>query len=435
MALQTLQANLATGETLYLVREDGSVLQVIPALAIPNNPAQLVPTWFVDAANTTGVQDGLSAATAFRTTEQLSNTLCPFMSPYTQILPAVTVNVAAGSYGALDLNIAASAGLTGLTFDVNCAFNAVTDTLTSVVNTVAGATQGRITLNSGAALTARQRIRSTSGANVGAITYGMGPLNAANDTFVKNWFVAPLTIVNIANGTTVALETLLATINRVRVTPIQANSAQLTVRINDAILPNGAYMPTTQGSSACLLRGCKITGGRVNANIRMENCQFALGAAPQLTGLNSVGQPVLAGCIVQGQLIIAFTSAVLNVGNCFDGGTVLVQQGQLVNSGTSTGTEWSNGAGTAVNLTVKSDYISTSGATQFGFGTQYAVGYALESNCTGTVVAAANLGIPAVTQISASGHALTYAGVPFSIPRAGVVFAINPDPAAVVNIL
>src|ERR1700675_5159041 len=144
-------------------------------------PADVSGTWFVDASLGSDNSDGKSAgAGAFKTTEKLSQTLCP---NGTQLVIGqnVTVSIAAGTYKRLSLNLAALEG-SGFNFTINCAFTSTADMLlTGVVNTSSATlTRGQLTVSSGA-FSAQCRIRSTSGANIGAICYSTGQnANAQN---------------------------------------------------------------------------------------------------------------------------------------------------------------------------------------------------------------------------------------------------------------
>jgi hypothetical protein len=254
----------------------------------------------------------------------------------------------------------------------------------------------------------------------------VGALNSATDSFIKSWYsIAGNTVVNVANGTTVTVETLLVTIARVRLVPIAQTNAQLSMQINDCILPNGITMPTTQGSSVATIVGCELPAGRINANVGLRNSKLA---APVFVGLANVGTPVLAGCLLTGAAIITLTAVNWNVGNAFDGGSCVVQSGRVDFSSLC---EFSNGAGlTAVNLQQISQSAWTGGAA-FGFGTPYAIGWSLESGCLVVASSVANASIPSTQNLSMTGHNLAYAAAPLTYPRAACTFAITPDPAAV----
>lgn len=407
----------------------------LPCVQTPDVSA----AWFVDASAGSDNNDGKSALTAFKTTEKLSQTLCPNGITFV-MRQSIAITIAAGSYGSLELNYAAQEPLSGLTLSISCAFTSVADTLTSVINTTA-ATQGRITV-AGGPLTARMRIRSTSGASVGAITYGVGALNSSTDTFVKTWLpntAAALNPSNIVNGTTVALDTRTVTIARCFLRPIAHSSAQLTTTVNDGIFPNGLNILNTQGSGNALAFGCLISGGRSGGNYRMVNCQMT--GAPQFSSLSgSTGTPVFAGCgFSQASVIIAGVSVNLNAANCFDASTILVfgAGSQLNGAGSSSFQEWSNGAGlTAITLGISvtpnvGESFCWAAGQMIGFGTAYAVGYAMESGTNATCASMGNVQIPSTQNVVMSGQNFAYTDIPLALSEAGCSFSVTQDTGAV----
>ncbi len=412
-----------------------------------SNSAGFVSDWYVNASTGSDLNDGKSFATQFATVEKLSQTLCPD-GTVVIIHQNVTIHIgydasgnpsAPATYGTLYLPFQVAEPLSNLTFTINCAFTSTTGTLTSVVDTTIS-TQGRITV-SGTTLTNRCRIRSISGAQSGAYTYGIGPVNSVTDSFIKSWYPIsdPLNAVNVANGTLIAVDTLLVTINHLYISPISrsgtAGIGQVITTINDVILPNGANLPYPQGSTGFLLKGCKFTGtssGRINGNVRALNCQFAGIAAFSGLGYGYNGEFVLAGCVFSVATIqIGIYSLIDNVANAYDQSSIDVGiAGAFSLFGTSSIREWSNGAGlTAITLR-RGAIFSADGGRQFGFGTPYDVGFNIESNCQATTASAAIIGIPATIQLNMSGHHLSYSDIPIAFPRAGCVFSINPDPTA-----
>lgn len=408
------------------------------AIAMWRPALSLITDWYINGSTGNDANDG-SIAHPLATTEELMRRLCPGGVTMT-MTNSVNVHIAAGTYNVLDLTYAINPPLTGLAFSIICDFTSVTDTLTSVVNTTSS-TQGRVTLASGAGLTARMRIRSTSGANVGAVTYGVGALNAANDSFVKTWYPTADTLgaVNVANGTTVALETLGVTINRCTLRPSGAGTSVLITTVSDGIFPNGLSILTTGGSGGSKAIGCKVSGGRSGGNYRMVNCQLT--SAPQFARLDAApgGAIVLAGCAVSQASLILLYPGVVNSACCFDASTVLMSGtgACLAGNGTSALEEWSNGAGLTA-VTVGGAANAENGGENFywnagqiiGFGTPYAVGYSLESDTRAIVNSIANIQIPSVINVILSGQQFTYAQMPKALPRAMCAFMLFQDTSA-----
>jgi hypothetical protein len=433
-------AYVATTQCLYLLAPNLTTwLFYAPSPALAAQAA-----WSIDAGAGSDNNSG-APGSPLASTEEISRRLSPG-GAVCYIQQNTAIAIAAGTYGDLFL-VYTSAGNTAFSLTINAAFTAVADTLTSVVNTVAGATQGRITVAAGP-LTARMRIRSTSGAQINAITYGTGPLNSSTDTFVKGWYPSADTLnyVNVANGTTVALETLTVTINRFYIRPVLHNaSGTPTLRVNDVDLPDGFIIPDQGGSSVYVLHGCKIGGGRSNGNVRLVNCQFT--GSPQFSSLAapSAGAPTLAGCVCNGNMIISGVNVVLNACNCMDAaqwqigamavGVPTAYGSALSSFGGGGGTEWSNGAGLTAVLASQGAFVGFMSGGFFGFGTAYAVGYNLDTYVTATCVTIASVSIPSTQNVIMAGNNRTYAQLPGDYQRAACVFATSPDTTALFNSL
>jgi hypothetical protein len=420
-------------QCLYLLASDGTTWNFYaPSPALASQTA-----WAIDISAGSDNNSG-APGSPLATTEELSRRLCPRGATWT-MTASVAITIAAGSYGSLELNYEVQEPTSGVTLTITGAITSVADMLTSVVNTTTS-TQGRITIATGP-VTARQRIRSTSGANVGAITYGVGALNSSTDTFVKTWLpntAGAIANVNIANGTTVALDTLQVTIARCVLKPVQRSSAQLTTTVNDCIFPNGIALLMTQGSGNALLFGCKISGGRSNGNARLVNCQITGVSQFSFLQYGSVGTPTFAGCAFsQVTLTYSGVSCNCNVANCFDASTVSVsgdnnQAGTTFGGGgTSIIQEWSNGAGlTAITLQGGTVFNWQAGQI-IGFGTAYDVGYSFESGASAVCSSVANVQIPSTQNLVLAGNNFSYTDLPIALPEADVAFSVTPDTAAV----
>lgn len=393
-------------------------------------------SWEISASTGSDNNSGL-VGFPLATTDEFSRRLSPG-GTICYLAQNTTLHIATGTYQKLRLELGALSS--AVSFTINCDFSSVTDTLTSVINTVANVSQGRITVATGP-ITKQQRIRSTSGANINAVTYGEGPVNSSTDTFVKTWYPTADTLheVNIANGTTVAIETLTVSIAEVYINPIRYPNP-VTIRINDCKMPNGFAIPTSGGSASYILNGCSIDGGRSNGNVRLLNCKVNDGI--QFSGLEygNDAAVVLAGCLCTGTIIIFGIDIVLNVCcSCDAASWNLGGSSDVTNSyanstfgggGGGGACEWSNGSGlTAIRLSSGAAFFWSNPAI-YGFGTPYDVGFNLASGTKATVNTIANVEIPSTQNVIMAGNNQTFAQLPGYYSRANCFFSINPDTGA-----
>ncbi|HMG12303.1 MAG TPA: hypothetical protein VK571_03935, partial [Gemmatimonadaceae bacterium] len=389
-----------------------------------------VAGWFVDDATGNDTNNGTSSITALKTTEELCRRLSPGGQTYV-VRQNTAVTIGTGSYGDLSLNVSFPSG-TAFSFTINGSVtSSAAITLATVVDTVPTVTpvRGRITTASGTFVD-KKRIRSTSGASVGAITYSTG-LTSATDTFVKSWFLeSSLTAVNIAPGTTCVVDTLTTSIARVQIRTA-GNPIAGTFKISDVILANGCDIEDfIVGSAAMQLSQCELGGGsgscRVNGNIQFLNCR----STTSLLSVFQLIQPVFIGSVIEGQFITE-TSTLFFRANCFNGGTLHLG-GTITTANATTrlnDVEWVNGiASSAVSLAAGTTLEVT--GQQFGFGAAYATGFQLDSGAIASTTAVSFLGIIATQQLVMSGRNLLYANVPISFPEAACFFALSPDPSA-----
>ncbi len=396
----------------------------------PSPALALQAAWEINASTGSDNNSGIPGS-PLASTDELSRRLCPNGA---QCIASqnTTVTIAAGTYQSLDLVWGAAPGL-ALTFTITCAVTTIADTLTSVVNTVPNVSQGRITVATGP-LTARGMLRSTSGAVVGAVTWGMGALNSATDSFVKAWVQdPPNSDVNVANGTTVALDTIAVTINRFVFRPVYHSATNPSLVVVGANFPNGTLIPTQGGSSGAIVERC-ILGGRNNGGVRYRNCKVNAGAIFQNTGYSN-SAPVFAGCVFEGPGAIFFTGTdfALNTTCAFDGAQLNLIHGSSMITSTSDGAEWSNGAGLTAILIEAGSRVNwgTSGAfTAYGFGTAYAVGWNLQSDVTVVCNAIANVQIPSTQNVIMAGNNRNYGDLPGYYGRAACFFGALPDTTA-----
>jgi hypothetical protein len=226
--MNTLVApNLPIGTAVQLLdTNQGSVQAFVTDGAAGNSAARFVPAWFVDAAQAlpTAQQDGLTLATAFKTTEQLSAVLSPGNTIY-QPAQAVAINVAAGAYADFFLYFSTSAANP---ITLTSAFNAGPP-LTLIAGTTAtnAATSTRGQLVTGAGVfTAGARIRVLSGAAVGSVSQAMELNGDAQHVFVRAFFrESDGSTAFPAIGDSVQVEVPTVTINRIDVNSSVINNA------------------------------------------------------------------------------------------------------------------------------------------------------------------------------------------------------------------
>jgi len=382
---------------------------------LPSPALQLQAAWEINQATGSDDNTGLPGS-PLATTEELCRRLCPRGQVWT-LAQNTTITISPGNYGAIDLTYTHAEPLLNLTMRiVGVLASSTPDLITSIVDTTP-ATQGRITLQSGAALTARSRIRVTAGPSIGAITYGVGPLNAPNDTFIKTWFpntAAALNNVVVTNDTPVAIDVLGVTVQRCTLRPLTRASGVIT-EVRDLILPGNATMINPQNNTNAAAFGCRISGGRGAGNYRLINCQFT--GTVLYVGQVGAGTPTIAGCCFSQALFFTDIAVAVNTACCFDASQVQIGGNGLFGAaGTATLQEWSNGAGlTAIALggsnvsaLFRAGFCWAAGQI-IGFGTPYEVGYNLESGCCALVLNPANIEIPSVTNVIMSGQARTYA--------------------------
>lgn len=405
----------------------------------PPDPG-LVANWYLDASIVipANQQDGLTPATAYKTSAQLCQRLCPGGAEYypSPTIPKVTIHVAPGSYGGLDLRGVGdpSLGAFAQYVQVDCAYTSSDPiVLTAVVNTVDGVTRGQVS-SAATPFPNRRRLRVVSGTATGAKAYTCGQNASANNFFVSRWWnYDTATSPNVPPGSEVIVDTLTVSFSRVRIHWTGPSYFEL----RNAIVHNECTLFGNGVAGTVDMIGCDLradsNGGFANyvvQNAIVDSCAFLSGEF----GFGA-GFPYLYACeIVQGAKISTYTGAWMSVqtGCIFDGGTLAVWgSGSLVQF--SKAIEFENGVASAA-IDVRGGGIMSFGGLAWGLSAPYATGINLNSMAFAYTNALANVqtpGIPATTQLNMTGHALTYAQIPRSYDRAGCVFALSPDPAAV----
>lgn len=420
-------AYVATTQCLYMLASDGVTWNFF----LPSPALAAQATWYVDATNGSDSNSGL-VGFPIKTSTELCRRLSPNFQVYTPRSATTTINFAAGSYGELALNVDWPAGTTdyGAVLFIECAYTSTANmTLTAVTNTASGtSTRGQITVGSGS-LTAKKRIRSTSGAHIGAVAYSTGQNANAQNHFVSTWYdYNASATVTIANGTTVAVDTLAVSFTGVNIYVRDPGYIQ----IDSAILNNGANIQDLTKTFRSFLVGCEMSGSFWGDYVAAQ-CRITATAG------HGLGYGYFEGCTTQaaftasvGSYMIWGSSAPCTV----DGGSVGVQFGGMLWLGDVPAgqTEYCNG--TAGNAISNNNSNLTINALQWGGSTNYAVGLAVTS-CSHTLVnnaaPTAFLAVPATQQVTMSGNNRTYAQLPCDYQRAACFIAIANDTTAAVN--
>jgi hypothetical protein len=380
-----------------------------------------VAAWYVDASAGADTNTGLSGS-PLKSSEELQRRLCP--GGQTCVLRQNTIiNFAAGSYGELllDIDWESSVSDAGASLVIACAYTSSAPiTLSAVTATNATTdTRGQLTTASGS-FTAKKRIRSTSGANVGALTYSTGANAGASNHFIQEWTsFSTLATVAIANGTTCVVDTLTVTIAKLAIT----SRGPGYVQVDSAILPRGvtvndAFVPYV----TMYLTGCEI-GNDCYGNPIYVSCQFT-GAIIELQDNFYKAY----GCNFQNEVLVyGGAQLALGVGNCVDGGNFATVGGSI---NFETNIEFENGtSGLNAVENFRGGFCRIVGK-MWGASADYAIGYALEGGSNMATAAVADLAIPATIQIQLAGNNYSYSQVPIAIPRDNCSFGLFSDTGA-----
>jgi hypothetical protein len=400
----------------------------------PSPALQAQAAWAVDAAAGSDTNTGLPGA-PLQTLEELTRRLCPF-GRACGVSTNVTVTIAPGRYGALDLLLAQAEPFVG-TFNVNCVFASVATTLTSVINTVPGVSQGRITVAAGPINVFHPRIRAT---NQAAITYIEG-VNSATDAFVKTWYpVADNGVpVNIPNGAPVTIETVGAddvgvpgvVIERVNVRVICSTRNDLRFSLNNAEFANGVSVVGINNTP--LLQGCKAstagTTQNYRGNFRAVNCQLG---DVVVNGFEQ-GPIAIVGCsmsavdVMFGQVDVDASLLALADSIVRSGGHLTVTRGEFTGN---------LGLDSKLFTVLEGGRCVLGGLFKSGAGN--AADYLFDVRSGGKAfydtVAGISLPVGNADQNLVSGHPATYALLPRCYARADACIALSgPDATATIT--
>lgn len=425
-----VRANLVT----YQLRSDLTTWVIVES----NIPAAV--TMFLDAAGNDN-NDGLTSTTAIKTSEELSSRLCTFFGQI-NLTGVLTINVAAGAYGVLDLSVLNPSP--SFAVILQGATSVVLDTLLTVTNTVPGnpGTRGELTVATGP-FVAKGRIVTTSGAVVGAVCYSNG-LNNGTDTFVSAWYNNNLANnVNIAPGVGISIQANTATFTQLITRGVGTNSAFSIRNIgitkgvyNQSALSQRAGISAISTAGSMQLRNCDLAGV-FSGNIGYAGCRVN-GVSVFLDGWHTFN-----GGVAQADMTVG-PGGVLDLQTqfSFDGAQLVLGPPAAdipLGAGLGPGQlftetlEFQNGNGSLTAIELYPGGIASVGTVWGGTGSPFAVGYLQHSGSMVTTkgtIAATQLLVSTVNA-RITGHDLAWAGLPIGYPRAGCYFAQDPDPAAV----
>jgi len=379
--------------------------------------------WAVDIATGSDNNSGLPGS-PIATSEELSRRLSPD-GAIGVINQNTTVSFASGTYGRLILNLGAPVN-SGFTFIISCAFTSTADMpLTGVVNTnSATLVRGQLTVSSGAFVN-KSRIRSTSGANIGAIAYSSGQTAGAVDTnhFVSQFFnYATFGTPNIANGTNVVVDTLTVSFAEVELGFLSGNNLTSGFfELHDAKILRGATVQATDSNPINLV-GCELTGN-FYGNILFASCR-SLGACSHYLGTQN-----FYGCCQQTNNVAAWEGSNLQyfAGNSFDGAGLLARNNSYI--AFANASEWENGAGGIALEAVNAGSVVI-GAKQWGNaaapGSAYA-GWVVLNGSDMSTGSTSFLAIPVTTAAAAvqvCGTSYAVGEVPICIAEQSATFSL-----------
>lgn len=435
--------NLPLGSAVMLLDTNQSAVQTfVRDVAQGNSAAALVANWFVDAAVAVPVsqQDGLTLATAFATTEQLSAALSPGNTVLQPQQP-VQISLAAGAYKDFFLYFStAAANQITLTGSFTAGPTITLDVGTTASNP-ATSTRGQLVTAAGA-FTAGARIRVLTGPAAGSVTYGM-ELIAGNPlaVFVKPFFRESDSSTTFPGvGDTVQVETPTTTINR-----IDVNSSV----INNAGGGSGTFL--VRAVAGIFSLRVRSAGGLVT----VSECAFPNASQSVADGIGtnynnciSVGSITLNGYghIFAGHMNNGTMSGVSNqsrfnascasnAGRLSGNSPVATTQVGLSSMVLTADYELQNGAGLSAVLLGPGCQFEALGRMWGAAASPYA---SISTQASGSwfyYAALANITVSSVVDFGVSGTNIARAGTPAAKVRANCGVALTSDPAAAVTIL
>lgn len=382
--------------------------------------------WEVNGSTGNDANSGVPGS-PIRTIAELNRRISP---GYRECIPSVDVQVNVSGVGLeeLNLNLNADVALFGRAFIVTCAVTAsATMTLTAVVNTQDNIKQrGQLTVGSGA-FTNNLRIRALNGANPGSICYSMGQNANAQNHFVSPWYdTINGSIVNIANGVQVVVDTLTVTFSQVNV---QVKGGMY-FQLENAIVKETAV----QDLSAIYLDyfvGCEVSGGMLG-NVATQGCRQT-GVLSQFGGFFTHVALCIQGehRVYNGAAVYADLGCTISGGNVNIGGNVSQPAlGAASGFRISTTIQIQNGTGTTCFKVAPGGVFVAAPGGVWGNSAPYAVGVDQQVGSLMVEGAANTFDFPCTIQLKLAGQNFAFADMPIEVGGAAALI-ITGDPNAV----
>jgi hypothetical protein len=414
----------------------GSVTPVGP-------PVGDVDEWWVDAA--TGIDApgrGTTAATPFKTAEYLNDTLNPGGAAYEPTNPVTTIHFAAGQYGSLDLKgrFPPSTPQFGAYVQILCEV-ALGDPIVisnSVTANPGTSTRGQMTTVGPIGFVDKKRYVVLDGVQAGSFNYTMGQNASAQNFFVGAWgnYDTGAQYASLPVGSTVAQHISLVSFQRINMVWLGPGYCEVRyAEVHGTLIMRADAVGGTVDLVACELFG-DAGGGAAEyyADCLFAACHFVSGA---FNFWRSTAAYIYQSCTVEAAATIrALSSSFISFsrGSQINGGRLVALPYGEINFNNDT--EFENGAGAFIAIDVRPrGLVSFTSGRVWGVAGVYATAINLQSLGAASYATAGQFAgplIPATTQLNMSGHPLAIAAsIPRSYDRAGTVFALNPDPAAI----
>jgi hypothetical protein len=367
-------------------------------------------SWAIDIAAGSDNNSGL-VGSPIKTVEEWSR-----RTKGLRLAQNTTVFIAAGSYGILSPNIGWSDGTTYygkvLTFVGAITSSAAITLATSVAEAPGTNTRAEVTTASGTFI-AKKRIRSTSGATSGSLTYSTGLNGGATDSFCNAWHnFATSSSATPAAGTTVAVDDWTVTIATF---DLQGNGEGYVV-VQDCTVVNALASVRSDvvigGNTGPYLTGCLLNGnGLISTTSGMTISESALGTQ----NIENAQSLQLNFCAIQSTLVCDGINNIRLASVVLDGAAVSANQ---TNQGSVTqfragAVQHCNGAGkTAWTLGAQTSIVLGNLFWGAASGGSYAIGFVLSAGawvyCSPTPTF---VSFPSTINYQIVGNNVTYATV------------------------
>jgi len=399
-----------------------------------------VPDWYVNnAIGTDAPGFGLSAAAPFKTAEYLSSVLNPGGEIYEPTLAVVRIHFAAGQYGALDIKgrFPSSVPQYGAFVQILCEVALGPPIVLSAVVTgnSATSTRGQITTIGATNFVDKKRYIVLDGTQIGAVGYTCGQNASPQNFFCGPWgkYDGVKQFLTIPVGSSIALQNLLVSFQRVDMVWLGPGYCELrNAQIHGTLILKADFVGGTVDLIECELFGdAGASLADYFTDAIFASCQFVAGTFQFWRGTAFFQH----SCQFESAAIIRArngASLQFSRGDLFNGGRVICDAyGDVVFNADS---EFENGTANAAILCAGGGLLRFPSGKVWGLAGAYATAIQVDSLGEVSYAAASQFAgplIPATVQLSMTGHNLAIAAsIPRSYDRAGCVFALSPDPAA-----